>query len=51
MVKIFDLVIARTGLRQDEAIREGYLPTRLRAKVLITKRIIQAQRSAHSSDR
>ena len=24
VVKIFDLVIARTGLRQDEAIREGY---------------------------
>jgi NADPH-dependent 2,4-dienoyl-CoA reductase/sulfur reductase-like enzyme len=24
VVKIFDLVIARTGLRQDEAVREGY---------------------------
>jgi NADPH-dependent 2,4-dienoyl-CoA reductase/sulfur reductase-like enzyme len=24
VVKIFDLVIARTGLRQDEALREGY---------------------------
>jgi NADPH-dependent 2,4-dienoyl-CoA reductase/sulfur reductase-like enzyme len=23
-VKIFDLVVARTGLRQDEAVREGY---------------------------
>ena len=24
VVKIFDLVVARTGLRQDEAVREGY---------------------------
>ena len=24
VVKIFDLVIARTGLRQDEAVREGF---------------------------
>ena len=24
VVKIFDLVVARTGLRQDEALREGY---------------------------
>ena len=26
VVKIFDLVIARTGLRQDEAVREGFSP-------------------------
>ncbi len=32
VVKIFDLVIARTGLRQDEAVREGYAAYTIESK-------------------